>query len=128
MKITNEQLKQLIEEELENTLQEMQVDLGLPHEYSDERLYLHVMNFVRQNPDVRGTPKMDEAKALEKILNNRIRKLGVFNDGSTLRDPENEESLRIQRELKFARRALVSITGQAWKYSGLSQSRKQHYR
>ena len=104
MKITNNQLKQIIKEELENTLQEMQVGLGLPHQFTDEELIQHAsefLNTVYVNPRTRriySNPDNEKALGLYKILGNRMRDVGVFNNDPTDVDKSAAESK--QRELR----------------------------
>ena len=104
MKITNKQLKQIIKEELEITLQEMQVGLGLPHQFTDEELIQHASEFLNTvyiNPRTRrifSDPDNEKALGLYKILGNRNRDAGVFNNDPTDADKDAAESK--QRELR----------------------------
>ena len=98
MKITNNQLKQIIKEELEITLQEMQVGLGLPHQFTDEELIQHASEFLNTvyiNPRTRrifSDPDNKKALGLYKILGNRNRDVGVFNNDPTDADKDAAES------------------------------------
>ena len=61
MKLNRKKLRRLIVEEIQR-LNEMQVDLGLPHEYDYDTLYRFVLNFIRNNqPLVSGTPEYEKA-------------------------------------------------------------------
>ena len=125
MKITNKQLRQVIKEELEKTLQEMQVGLGLPHEFSNEVLYQHVMNYISST---RGasfdymSKEYDEANMLLKILSNRIKELGVYHTSEP--DAQDEE---MKDKLMMARYALARHSGD-YRFSGMSRARKDFYR
>ena len=104
MKITNEQIKQIIKEELESTLQEMQVGLGLPHQFTDEQLIQHTsefLNTVYVNPRTRSiysNPDNQKALGLYKILGNRVREAGVIHGDPT--DADKDASKRKQHELR----------------------------
>lgn len=104
MKITNNQLKQIIKEELENTLQEMQVGLGLPHQFTDEELIQHASEFLNtvyvpeRTGRIWSNPDNEKALGLYKILGNRVRDVGVFNDDPT--DADKDASKRKQHELR----------------------------
>jgi hypothetical protein len=128
MKITNKELRQIIKEELENTLQEMQVGLGLPHEFSNEVLYRHGMQFLSDNPDiVDGSPEHFNAMDLLKILNNRIKSAGVFHRGSS--SEEMEYGREMQGKLSMVRRAVAQAIGQGYRYNNsLTRRRKDFYR
>ena len=83
----------------------------------------------------------NDAHALLKILSNRIKKLGVyhpdhysfdhdsyettFTPGKT--EEQKEQDYEMQGKLKMARYALARHIG-TYKFSGLSRSRKDHYR
>tara|TARA_A100001515_G_scaffold51322_1_gene40462 strand:- start:3 stop:389 length:387 start_codon:yes stop_codon:yes gene_type:complete len=127
MKITNKQLRQVIKEELEKTLQEMQVGLGLPHEFSNEDLYRHCMQFLSDNPNIiDGSPEHFKAMDLLKILNNRIKSAGVFHRGTS--SEEMEYGREMQGKLSMMRRAVAQAIGVGYRYDGLSRRRKDFYR
>jgi hypothetical protein len=142
MKLTRSKLRRLIKEEV-SRLVEMQVELGLPHEFSNEVLYQHVMNWISSNPGPIDyhSPEQEQAKSLLNILSNRIRELGVYHPDhhsfdyetyeSTLTPGKTEEQKiqdkEMQGKLKMARYALARHIESA-KYSGLSSARKDHYR
>jgi len=113
MKITNKQLKQIIKEELDNTLQEMQVGLGLPHEFTDEELIQHASEFLNTVyvPERTGRIWSNEdnikALGLYKILGNRVREAGVFNNDPT--DADKDAAKRKQWELRRLRSELQNI-------------------
>ena len=104
MKISNEQIKQIIKEELESTLQEMQVGLGLPHQFTDEELVQHTSEFLNTvyiNPRTRriySNPDNQKALGLYKILGNRVREAGVIHGDPT--DADKDASKRKQHELR----------------------------
>ena len=98
MKITNNQLKQIIKEELEITLQEMQVGLGLPHQFTDEELIQHASEFLNtvyihpRTGRIFSDPDNEKALGLYKILGNRNRDAGVFNNDPTDADKDAAEN------------------------------------
>ena len=143
MKLTRSKLRRLIKEEV-SRLVEMQVALGLPHEFSNEVLYQHVMDYISSTQGVSfdyDSKEYNDAHALLNILSNRIKKLGVyhpdhysfdhdsyettFTPGKT--EEQKEQDYEMQGKLKMARYALARHIG-TYKFSGLSQSRKAHYR
>ena len=142
MKLTRSKLRRLIKEEV-SRLVEMQVGLGLPHQFSNEELYQHVMNWMSNNPGPIDylSKEQDDAEALLKILNNRIKKLGVYHPDhysfdhdsyeTTYTPGKTEEQKEYDRELqgklKMARYALARHIGD-YRYSGMSRARKDHYR
>ena len=142
MKLTKNRLRRLIKEEV-SRLVEMQVGLGLPHEFSNEVLYKHVLDWISNNPKPikYDSPQYHQAHGLLRILSNRIRALGVYHPDHHSFDHETYETTitpgkseddkiydeQMQNKLDVARYALARHIG-TWKYSGLSKSRKQHYR
>ena len=132
MKITNKELKQIIKEELNNVIQEMQVGLGLSHEFTNNELYHHTLDFISQNPElVQGTPEYEKAEGLLSILNNKVVQV-VQNHGRYGTSPEETEYMReMQGKLKMARTALMQAMGkrlpdpraQSWR-----QGRREDYR
>ena len=142
MKLTRSKLRRLIKEEV-SRLVEMQVGLGLPHEFSNELLYQHCLNFLSNNPNMeRYSPEYDKAAGLLKIVNNRLKSAGVFHQGSSSYDhvtgeysyveptsqQEMEYGREIQGKLSMVRNALASAMGDHRRYSGMSRARKDFYR
>tara|TARA_R100001510_G_C7620112_1_gene181197 strand:- start:294 stop:773 length:480 start_codon:yes stop_codon:yes gene_type:complete len=131
MKITNKQIKQLIKEELSKVIQEMQVGLGLSHDFSNEELYQHILGFLSQNPELTfGTPEYEKAEGLLSIVSNRVIQV-VQNYGSSTSEDETRYMREIQGKLKMAKQALMqamnipspSPQAQSWR-----QSRRDRYR
>ena len=121
----------------------MQVALGLPHEFSNEVLYQHCLNFLSDNPSIqRGTPEYEKAEGLLRIVNNRIKSAGVFHQGSSSYDhetgdysyvePTSEQEMEYAREiqgkLSMVRKALADAMGMGYMYTGMSKARKDFYR
>jgi hypothetical protein len=126
MKLTRSRLRKLIKEEVSQLI-EMQVGLGLPHEFSNEQLYQHAMMFASQNPRIEDpSPQYDQADGLLRILDNRIKSAGVFHQGTS--EEEMVYAREIQAKLSMVRRALVQAMGESWRYSGMSRARKDFYR
>ena len=124
MKLTRSKLRRLIKEEI-SRLVETQVALGLPHEFSNEVLYQHVMNYISSTQGASFdymSKEYDEAKMLLKILSNRIKELGVYH--TSMPDEQDEET---KNKLMMARYALARHSGD-YRFSGMSRSRKDHYR
>ena len=131
MKLTRSKLRRLIKEEV-TRLVEMQVGLGLSHNFSNEELYQHTMNFLSQNPNlVMGTPEYEKAEGLLSILDNRVVQVVQHHGRDT--SPEDTEYMReIQGKLKMVRHALMQAMpgvvppdpqARSWR-----QSRRERYR
>ena len=131
MKLTNKELRKIIKEELNNVIQEMQVGLGLSHNFSNEELYYHTLDFLSQNPSlVQGTAEYEKAEGLLSILNNKVVQVVQHSQYETT--PEETESMRdIQGKLKMARNALMQAMGKPrpnYRAQSWRQSRRDHYR
>ena len=143
MKLTRSNLRRLIKEEVSRLI-ETQVALGLPHKFSNEALYQHVMSYISSTQGVSfsyQSKEYNEANMLLKILSNRISKLGVYHPdhysfdhdsyettytpGKT--EEQKEQDNEMQGKLKLARYALARHIGD-YRFSGLSQARKAHYK
>ena len=132
MKISNKELKKIIKEELNNVIQEMQVGLGLPHEFTNHDLYHHTLNFLSQNPSLaQGTPEYEKAEGLLSILSNRVVQV-VQNHGYSTSEDDTRYMREIQGKLKMVKQALMqAMSGvvppdpqaQSWR-----QSRRDRYR
>ena len=113
MKITNKQLKQIIKEELDNTLQEMQVGLGLPHQFTDEQLIQHTSEFLNtvyvpeRTGRIWSNQDNEKALGLYKILGNRVREAGIIRGDAT--DADKDAAKRKQHELRRLRNELQNI-------------------
>lgn len=144
MKLTNEQIRHLIREELQNVL-ESQKEVGLPHKYSDMDLYYHAFNFLQQNPDLANAPREVKQKGekLLRILHNAVQQavkhsthrqgdMGVFmtdvdayqaSMGHETTPEETAQMREMQGKLKMVRNALASaLPGHRYDYSGRSSS------
>lgn len=143
MKLSKSKLRRLIKEEVFR-LVETQVGLGLPHKFSDEDLYYHVMSYISKTQGVSFdylSKEYNDANMLLRILSNRISKLGVYHPdhysfdhdsyettytpGKT--EEQKEQDYETQGKLKLARYALARHIGD-YRFTGLSQSRKSHYK
>ena len=131
MKLTNIQLKQIIREELGAVL-ETQKTVGLDQTFSDEKLKIHIMNFISENPEIQyDHPKREEAEMLLSIISNRVRdavkhdhgtEMFVYDDTGTYvqnpdyrpeTTPEQTAQMRdAQADLKLVKRALMSAMGE----------------
>lgn len=123
---------------------ETQKSVGLPHEYDARTLYHHVLQFIRNHPNLRTSgiddpATYEKAKLLQKIVNNAVRdsvKHSTHRQGSyeafvsgdvdayqasfghATTPEETEAMLDDQDMLKLARRALDSaLTGGRNRYS-----------
>ena len=131
MKLTRSKLRKLIKEEV-TRLVEMQVGLGLSHNFSNEELYKHTLNFVSANPSlVEGTPEYEKAEGLLSILNNRVVQAVQHSQYETT--PEDTEYMReIQGKLKMVRVALLQamdhIDQPDARYKSWQQGRRDDFR
>lgn len=138
MKLTNEQIRHLIREELQNVL-ESQKEVGLPHKYTDMDLYYHAFNFLQQNPDLANAPREVKQKGekLLRILHNASQKAVTHHSGNQKFDhekmsvvgtpettPEEMAQMKeMQGKLKMVRNALASaLPGHRYDYRGRSSS------
>ena len=123
MKITRKQLRKLIKEEVKR-LDETQVALGLSHNFSNEELYQHTLNFISQNPTLQpGTVEYEKAEGLLSILSNRVVQVVKYDEYSTTND-------EIARMRETAKRALMQAMGNLpdAKLQNWRQSRRDDYR
>ena len=127
VKLTTELLKKLIKEELQK-VNEMQVELGLSHKFTNQELYEFVKSFIMKNPTLRhDTTKHYEADQILKILANAIRNAvrhkedrldgDEYIPGTT---PEDTETMREEQgKLKMIEAALLQAmgrsTGKSWR-------------
>ena len=127
MKLTTELLKKLIKEELQK-VNEMQVELGLSHKFTNQELYEFVKSFIMKNPTLRhDTTKHYEADQILKILANAIRNAVRHRQGRMDGDewipgttPEDTEHMRQEQgKLKMIEAALLQAmgrsTGKSWR-------------
>ena len=129
MKITRKQLRKLIKEEVKR-LDETQVALGLSHNFSNEELYQHTLNFISQNPMLQpGTAEYEKAEVLLSILSNRVVQVVKYDEYSTTND-EMAHMREMQGRLKMAKRALMQAMGNLpdAKLQNWRQSRRDDYR
>lgn len=132
MKLTRSKLRQLIKEEV-TRLVEMQVGLGLSHNFSNEELYHHTLNFLSENPNlVHGTPEYEKAEGLLSILNNKVVQAVQHIEYETT--PEETAYMReVQGKLKMVRMALMQAMGkrmpdaraQSWRQGRRDDFRRQ---
>ena len=132
MKITRKQLRKLIKEEVKR-LDETQVALGLSHNFSNEELYQHTLNFISQNPILQpGTVEYEKAEGLLSILSNRVVQVVKYDEYSTTND-EMAHMREMQGRLKMAKRALMQAMGkrmpdarlQSWRQGRRDDFRRQ---
>jgi len=133
MKLTKKKIRKLIRESIKN-INESQKLVGLPHQYSNEELYQHAFNFLRQNPDLRNaSPDVQEkGEMLLRILHNAVQKAVTYRDRNLYDDDYNviepyttdEDTAHmrdVQGKLKMVRNALASaLPGHRHDYSGRS--------
>lgn len=125
MKLNRKTLRRMILNEIK-IITESQAIAGLPHEYDEKTLYNHVLNFIRNHPnlktDIRNDPALREkADMLMSIVNNAVRDSVRYREDSIVAgtydyvpgtSPEELEDMYVNQDmLKLARRALGDAMG-----------------